>query len=150
MTAEWYLAQTITFYTIIRNTLKYLLYEFISLSILTCACTQTDCIFTVRNSLLNSRMCICPNKHIFCLNHILYNHCTPYAQTHRETLQNLVERMYALFLSRFVQEQEGDSLRETLDRCIKLLHKCCEYNYTQDWTSILSKRQCHCLVGAAG
>jgi inositol 1,4,5-triphosphate receptor type 1 len=46
--------------------------------------------------------------------------------THRETLQNLVERMYALFLSRFVQEQEGDSLRETLDRCIKLLHKCCK------------------------
>ena len=47
-------------------------------------------------------------------------------QAHRETLQNLVERMYALFQSRLVQEQESDSLRESLDRCIKLLHKCCE------------------------
>ena len=47
-------------------------------------------------------------------------------QTHRETLQSLMEGMYALFQSRFVQEQESDSLRESLDHCIKLLHKCCE------------------------
>jgi hypothetical protein len=47
-------------------------------------------------------------------------------QVHREILQQLVERMYALFQSRFVQEQESDILRESLDHCIKLLHKCCK------------------------
>ena len=50
-----------------------------------------------------------------------------FSQAHRETLQLLVERMYSLFSSRFVQEQESDSLRKTLDHCIKLLHKCCEF-----------------------
>ena len=34
--------------------------------------------------------------------------------------------MYGLFCSRYVQEQESDSLRESLDHCIKLLHKLCE------------------------
>ena len=47
-------------------------------------------------------------------------------QGHRDTLRKLVEGMYALFCSRFVQEQESDSLRKSLDHCIKLLHKCCE------------------------
>ena len=51
---------------------------------------------------------------------------SPQPQDHRETLQQLVERMYALFCTRFVQEQESDSLRKSLDHCIKLLHKCCE------------------------
>ena len=67
-------------------------------------------------------------------------------QTHRETLQSLMEGMYALFQSRFVQEQESDSLRESLDHCIKLLHKCCEIithcnHYNMNSTKVQNPRR---------